>query len=329
MIFYSLRETALIVLAAIVLDWWLGDPRRLPHPVVAIGKLIATLERGLRSASVSSASVLRWRGVLLTAVVTVASFAATWCLCALLTRLHPWLGYAAHAWLISTTFAVKGLKDAAMSVYVPLGRGEIATAREHVGYIVGRDTADLDASEISRAAVETVAENTVDAFVSPIVFALIGAAPLAMFYRATNTLDSMVGYNNDKYRDFGWASARWDDVMNYVPARWAGWLLALAALLRRGMSAGQSRKAVRRFARLHPSPNSGIPESAVAGALGIALGGTNRYGGVPSRRAQLGWAIRPLDREDIMGAVRLLYGVSYLLAGGVLCAVFVAWFVYR
>lgn len=365
MIFYSWPEILGMVLAAIAIDWWLGDPRRLPHPVVGIGKLIALLERRLaigpdaategaipigqggatadprigRKAALDQDSASdfqrgkklanrkRRRGVLLAAIVTLASFAATWAIGALLGRIHPWLGYLAHAWLISTTIAVKGLKDAAMLVYEPIVRGDLATARKHVGYIVGRDTADLDESEVSRAAVETVAENTVDAFVSPILFALLGAAPLAMFYRAANTLDSMVGYKNDKYRDFGWASARLDDVLNYLPARLTGWLLAFAALPRRGMSASGALRAVRRFARLHPSPNSGIPESAVAGAIGIQLGGTNRYGSVVSERARMGWANRPLDREDIPRAVRLLYGVSYLIAGGCLCALIVKLFV--
>lgn len=333
MIFYSLPEILGIVLAAIALDWWIGDPRRLPHPVVGIGKLISAFERWLANHAASRASPgrklairKRWRGVLLAAIVTSVSFAATWAIGALLGRIHPWLGYLAHAWLISTTIAVKGLKDAAMLVHEPLARGDMATARKHVGYIVGRDTAGLDESEVSRAAVETVAENTVDAFVSPILFALLGAAPLAMFYRAANTLDSMVGYKNDKYRDFGWASARLDDGLNYLPARFTGWLLALAALLRRGMSASGALRAVRRFARLHPSPNSGIPESAVAGALGIQLGGTNRYGSVVSERARMGWPNRWLEREDIVRSIRLLYGVSYLVAGGCLCALIVALF---
>ncbi len=365
MIFYSLPEILGMVLAAIALDWWLGDPRRLPHPVVGIGKLISALERrlaisqdavtegaipvgqggatdeansdkklviGQGGATVDPqrgkklASRKRRRGVLLAVIVTAASFAATWAIGTLLGRIHPWLGYLAHAWLISTTIAVKGLKDAAMLVYEPIARGDMAAARKHVGYIVGRDTAELDEAEVSRAAVETVAENTVDAFVSPILFALLGAAPLAMLYRAANTLDSMVGYKNDKYRDFGWASARLDDALNYLPARLTGWLLALAALLRRGMSARGARRAERRFARLHPSPNSGIPESAVAGALGIQLGGTNRYGSIVSERARMGWATRPLDREDIPRTVRLLYSVSYLIAGGCLCALIVMLF---
>lgn len=324
MIFYSPSEVLLMVIAAIVIDWWIGDPKRLPHPVIWIGRLISLLETMLRKGPKHNERV---QGVLLTVTVTLVSFAAVWAVCALLALIHPWLGYAAHTWLISTTIAVKGLKDAAMLVYEPLVRGDLENARKYTGYIVGRDTARLDESEAARAAVETVAENTVDAFVSPIVYALIGAAPLAMLYRATNTLDSMTGYKNDKYIRFGWASARWDDVMNYAPARLTGWLLAAACWMRPGMSASSALKAVRRFARQHPSPNSGIPESAVAGALGIELGGTNYYGGVVSERARMGWPRRPLSREDIKGAVQLLYGVSYWTAGGCLCALLlIFWF---
>lgn len=351
MIFYSWQETLLVVLAAIVIDWLAGDPRKLPHPVIGIGKLISALDHRWREraggdsqlsagaipaanrAGASPAAIedgkqqvlgLRMRGIGLAGFVTSVAFAAAWCICAACAWIHPWLGYAAHAWLVSTTIAVKGLKDAALLVYAPLAAGDMAKARQHVGFIVGRDTAELDEPEVVRATVETVAENTVDAFVSPVIFALLGAAPLALFYRAANTLDSMVGYNNARYRYFGWASAQLDDVLNFMPARLTGWLLAIAAGLRRGMSARRARLSVRRFAKLHPSPNSGIPEAAVAGALGVQLGGTNRYGGVVSERARLGWAIRPLEKGDVPRAIRLLYDVSYLVAGGCLCAYIVA-----
>lgn len=315
MIFYTFPEMLTILLAAIVLDWWIGDPRSIPHPVIVIGKFIRFMEIRLRNGKGDRA-----KGVLLTATVTLTSFASVWLICAAAHWIHPWLGYAAHTWLIATTLAVKGLKDAAMLVFEPLRMGDLASARVSVGYIVGRDTDGLDESQVSRAAVETVAENTVDAFVSPIVYALLGAAPLAMLYRAANTLDSMVGYKDDRYRHFGWASARWDDVMNYVPARLTGLLLAIVCLFTRGLSAADAVKAMWKFARLHPSPNSGIPESAVAGALGIELGGVNRYRGVISERARLGWPKRLINMIDILHTVKLLYGVSYLIAGGLLCA---------
>jgi adenosylcobinamide-phosphate synthase len=146
-----------------------------------------------------------------------------------------------------------------------------------------------------------------------------------MLYRAANTLDSMVGYRSDKYLYFGWASARWDDIMNWLPARLTGGLLVAAAALHKGCSAVRAARAVLRFARLHPSPNSGIPESAVAGALGIELGGINVYHGRTSERARMGWPLRQRHKEDILLTVRLLYGVSFLIAGGLLCALCWAW----
>ena len=324
MIWGSARDSLLIALLAIAVDALVGDPARLPHPVVGIGKLISRLERLLLRTGLPPAA-LRARGTALALTVTVVSGGLAWAAVALAASVHPWLGIAANVWLVSTTLAVKGLKQAAWRVYEPLKQGNLPEAREQVRWIVGRDTDDLSEKEVTRAAVETVAENTVDAFVSPLFFALLGGAPLAMLYRAANTLDSMVGYRNDKYRYFGWASARLDDALNWLPARAAGWLLALAAAARKGASAAAARRAVRRFAKLHPSPNSGIPESAVAGALGVELGGTNRYGGVPSERARMGWPTRELRADDIADAVGMLYGVRYWIAGGLLCAWLAGW----
>ncbi len=240
--------------------------------------------------------------------------------------IHEWLGYLVSTWFISTTIAIKGLKDAAYLVYNPLRTGNLADARKYTGYIVGRDTDELGEEELTRAVVETVAENIVDAVIAPLFYALIGGAPLAMLYRASNTLDSMVGYRNDRYRHFGWASARWDDAMNWIPARLTGLLLILVALLQPGLSAKRAAAAIRRFAHLHPSPNSGIPESAVAGALGIELGGLNVYGGAASERARLGWPLRPRTQQDIVYAVRMLYGVSFVVMGGLLCILLVLFY---
>jgi adenosylcobinamide-phosphate synthase len=232
--------------------------------------------------------------------------------------IHPWAGYAVTAWFIATTIAVKGLKDAAMLVYKPLIDGRLDEARKYTGYIVGRDTHDLSEKEAARATVETVAENTVDAFVSPILFALLGGAPLAMLYRAANTLDSMVGYRNETYIHFGWCSARLDDLLNYIPARVTGMLMILTAWIMPGMSAKRSWQAIRSFAALHPSPNSGIPESAFAGAAGVQLGGVNRYFGVVSERARMGWPTRELEPQDIGRAVKMLYGVCFIILTGML-----------
>ncbi|RKN72948.1 adenosylcobinamide-phosphate synthase CbiB [Paenibacillus ginsengarvi] len=325
MLLYSLQETAWMALAAIAVDWIVGDPRWPTHPVIWIGRLIKRLEKLLRrgeTAAARSPVRIKLTGVMLTVLTIGAAFSVMLAILLVCRWVHPWLGYAANIWFISTTLAVKGLRDAAMLVYRPLAEGHLLDARKYVGYIVGRDTESLDEPEIVRATVETVAENTVDAFVSPIVFALLGGAPLAILYRAANTLDSMVGYKNDKYRHFGWASARLDDVLNYIPARLTGLMIVIVCLFGRGLSAKRAVRAIFRFASLHPSPNSGIPESATAGAIGIELGGLNRYGEVVSDRARMGWPLRERRRDDILLTIRICYGVSYLAAGGLLCAIF-------
>lgn len=304
-----------MLIGAIVLDWLIGDPRWLPHPVIIIGKWISYLEKKLWPGQAKKRN-----GTIFTLIVITTSFLFTWTLSAASLWIHPWLGYVVNTWLIATTIAIKGLKDAAMLVHEPLTRGDLTEARKYTGYIVGRDTEELDEHELARATVETVAENTVDAVVSPLFYALLGAAPLAMLYRTVNTLDSMVGYRNAKYLQFGWASARLDDVLNWIPARVTGLMLVAVSWSFRSVSAARAWKAIRTFAHLHPSPNSGIPEAAVAGGLGIQLGGLNHYGGVKSERARLGWPTRPIVKEDIIHTVRLLYGVSYLVMGGLLCA---------
>lgn len=326
MLFFSWEETLWMSAAALAVDRIVGDPKRLVHPVVLFGRWIRFFEHRMFVASTARHSF--FRGLLLCASTTIGAGAAAWGIVAAAWAVHPWLGYAANTWLISTTIAWKGLRDAGLQVYVPLSEGRLAEARTYTGYIVGRDTRELDEAECSRAAVETVAENTVDAVVSPVVFALLGGAPLAFVYRAANTLDSMVGYRNERYEWFGKASARLDDALNYVPARLTSLLLACAAAVA-GRNPGNGVRALRAvaaFARLHPSPNSGIPESAVAGALGIRLGGVNIYNGVPSRRATLGWGKRPLEPKDIERTVALLEWSGALLTGGIICTVaFVTW----
>lgn len=317
MIFYSLSEMGIMLAAAIVVDWLIGDPRWPVHPVIRIGNGIRFLEKRFYR-SVDSPLAKRRTGLLLAAVIPLAAALLMWGIIAVAQWIHPWLGYGLTIWFISTTIAVKGLKDAAMLVYTALRQGRLDHAREYTGRIVGRETAGMDEREASRATIETVAENTVDALVSPLCWALIGGAPFAMLYRAVNTLDSMVGYRNERYEDFGKASARLDDGLNYVPARLTGWLLLLAGVLRREMSPRRGRRAVLAHAKGHPSPNSGIPEAAVAGLLGIELGGRNMYFGQPSERARMGWPLRPIEAEDIRRSVVLLYGVSLIiLLGGV------------
>jgi len=306
------------VIAAYLLDLIIGDPRKIPHPVVIIGKGIDLMEKYLRRWLVPLFG-LKAAGVVLTCVIVGLTYVIMWVIAAEAARINGWLGLAVSIWFISTTVAVKGLGDAAMDIYVLLRNGDIPEARRKVGWIVGRDTGRLNEAEITRATVETVAENLTDGIIAPIFFAFIGGAPLAMAYKAVNTLDSMVGYKNEKYRELGWASARFDDLCNYIPARLTGFMLLLTFVLL-GKPVRPVLRVVVRDAPRHPSPNSGIPEAAVAGALGVRLGGINCYGGIESFRAHMGDPLEDLGKEHILSTIRIMHITSGLtvLLGAVL-----------
>lgn len=307
------------VLAAYLLDLIIGDPRKIPHPVVIIGKGISLTEKYLRRWAAPLIG-LKASGVVLTCIIVGSTYAIMWAITTGATRISEWLGLAVSIWFISTTLAVKGLGDAAMEIYALLSNGDLTEARRKVGWIVGRDTGHLNEGEITRATVETVAENLADGVIAPLLFAFIGGAPLAMAYKAVNTLDSMVGYKNDKYRELGWASARFDDLCNYIPARLTG-LMLLVTFVFLGKPVRQVLRVVLRDAPSHPSPNSGIPEAAVAGALGIRLGGINYYGGVESFRAHMGDPREELEKRHILSTVRIMRvasGLTVLLGAGLI-----------
>ncbi|KQL44647.1 cobalamin biosynthesis protein [Brevibacillus choshinensis] len=301
---------ALIVGAAYLIDRVVGDPRGLTHPVVIIGWWISRLE-GVIRALVKKEEHLKIAGLLFPLLIVSGSYMVVWLIVWAAASIHPVLAWVLSAWLISTTIATKGLADAGLTIAKHLVAGDWTQARRSLSMVVGRDTEHLDESEICRGAVETVAENIVDAIVSPLIYAAIGGAPLAMAYRAANTLDSMVGYKNEKYKNLGWASARFDDVLNYIPARFTALLLVIASKLQQ-LDWEQCWTIIRRDAHLHPSPNSGLPEAGVAGALGVQLGGLNFYQGIPSDRARMGDSHRPLHAGDIQSTVRLMYLVSLL-----------------
>jgi adenosylcobinamide-phosphate synthase len=320
MIFFDIKEILMMLMIAILLDWMIGDPRWIKHPVTIMGAFIKWLEQKLYLQAVANDRAHKIRGLLLLFAVSGISFLFMWMVICFATMIHPWVGYVLNTWFISTAIACKGLKDAALQVYHPLIKQDLKAARYAVSMIVGRDTEHLDEPEVVRATVETVAENTVDAFISPIIFAFIGGASLAIFYRAVNTLDSMVGYKNTKYIHFGWASARCDDWCNWIPARLTGWLLSFIALQKYGnVIFLRTLRSIRTFAHLHPSPNSGIPESAVAGAIGVELGGNNQYGEITSQRAKMGWPLQMLQAKHILEVNAMLYWVSYYVFGGFLC----------
>ena len=304
---------------ALLLDRLIGDPPWLPHPVGWMGKWIAFVERKLNRPPTAKAAQ-RVRGCLLTLSTVGWAGGASWGLLWLVHTVSPWLAVALNVTLVWTTIAWKGLVEAGHRVYQKLQAHGIEAARAEVGMIVGRDTQNLSEPEVVRATVETLAENIVDAIVAPVFFACIGGAPFALFYRAANTLDSMVGYKNERFRDFGWCSARLDDVLNYIPARLTLWLLWVGLWLLK-MNPVRAYQTMRQDARKHPSPNSGIPESMVAGALGVQLGGTNFYGGQPSFRAVMGRSLRPLEGRDILRVERVVHVTVWglwvlLLLGG-------------
>lgn len=296
---------------AYIWDRLLGDPRWLPHPVIAIGRCISGMERFLRKAAPKN---LKAAGFMLPLVIVGGAFGVTWLLLWALSLIHPWLAWGAEALLIATTIAVKGLQEAGMNVYRKLAEGDMDGARYETSMIVGRDTAELDEPELVRATVETVAENIVDAVISPLFYALLGGAPLAMAYRAVNTLDSMVGYKNEKYEQLGFASAKLDDLANWIPARITACLIAASAWLFRIGDAKRAIQTARSDAKKHPSPNSGWPEASVAGALHIRLGGFNVYKGVRSFREYMGEPLEILAAKHIPASCRILRGTSLLFA---------------
>ncbi len=305
-----------IPIVAVVLDLLLGDPRWLPHPVIMIGRMIAFLEGLLRRCVMSE----RLGGILLLLFTVSLTYGIALAAVATASAVHPSAGIAVSALMAWTALAARSLHRESGLVAAALERGDLPEARRYLSYIVGRDTADLDEPEIWRATVETVAENGSDGVIAPLFFLLLGGPPLALAYKAINTLDSMVGYKNDRYLRFGWASARCDDLANYLPARLTGLLMVLVAPLC-GFSFRNSWRIMARDGRNHASPNSGVPEAATAGALGVQLGGTNSYFGRPVVKPTIGDPVRPLDRDAWRGAVRLMYGAEGVLLAGWLAAV--------
>ncbi|MGI9953220.1 adenosylcobinamide-phosphate synthase CbiB [Moorellaceae bacterium AZ2] len=298
---------------ALLLDILVGDPRRLPHPTEIMGRGIVLLEKGLRPwAHTPNRQYLA--GMLIEILIVGLSWGFTWVLVHLVKGWSSFAGTLLSAWLLSTTIAARGLAVAAWGIASSLQKGDPAAARRQVALIVGRDTQTLNESEIARATIESVAENTSDGVIAPLFYALIGGVPLAMAYRAVNTLDSMLGYKNERYLYLGRVAARVDDVANFIPARLTACLLCLAAFLFNGRGR-QAWQTVRRYGRCHPSPNSGYPEAAVAGALGLRLGGVNYYHGRPEERPFIGEGETALRAHHITQAVRLM-GVALALFVG-------------
>lgn len=299
-----------------ILDLFFGDPRWMPHPVKFIGYLIKKLESLFRRFFKSNQKLA---GLFFAFFIVFFVWLISFALIKKATEAGVIFGISVSSFLIYASLAIKDLKIESMEVVYALKKNNLSLAREKLSMIVGRDTNNLSEQEIIRATVETVAENTVDGIIAPLFYAFIGGAPLALAYKATNTLDSTVGYRNDRYRDFGWASARLDDLANFIPARISAVVLPIVSWLL-GKDGLASLKIVFRDSRKNPSPNSGIPEAAVAGALGVQLGGLNFYNSKAILKPFIGDDINALESGHIKESIKISYISSalFLIIGVVL-----------
>lgn len=294
------------IVAGFILDLLFGDPHWLPHPICLIGNLIGFLEKNLRRIFAFSNAALFFGGALMVILVLFLSYFIPYLILAEASKISVWLAFALETLMFYQIFATKCLKDESMKVYEALKNHDINEARVKLSWIVGRDTKNLTEEEITRGAVETVAENTADGIVAPMFYMFIGGAPLAFLYKGINTMDSMVGYKNDKYLYFGRCAAKLDDLANLIPARITGIAMILAAYLL-NLDAKQAWKTFWRDRYNHLSPNSAMTESVAAGALNIQLGGGHFYFGKWVPKATIGDDIRDVRADDIITVNNLLY----------------------
>ncbi|MCL6591327.1 MAG: adenosylcobinamide-phosphate synthase CbiB [Firmicutes bacterium] len=321
------------ILAAYILDAAVGDPPWLPHPVRLIGWLIGKTERRLWAIIQHMSGPKEKKeliaGAVLTFWIVAVSFTVAFAILAAAKQAHPVFFHAVNIYFLYSALAGRCLADESLKVYRSLKRNSISEAREQTGMLVGRDTKNLDQEEIIRAIVETTAENTVDGVLSPLFFIFLGSlfgigAPLVYAFKAASTLDSMIGYLNERYLYFGRVSAKLDDALNYIPARLSGMLIPVAAFFC-GKGFRRSFQTMLRDRRNHQSPNCAYPEAAVAGALGVRLGGTNIYFGRPVEKPAIGDALKDLELRDIPDTVKIMWMASFLaLAIGMVLSMILA-----
>ena len=303
------------ILAAVGLDLMLGDPRWLPHPVRFIGRLALGLETPMRRLIRQP----RIAGIATVVLVVGSAGFTTWGLIRLAGLVQPLAGDIVSVILIYTTIAAHDLARHSLAVFRPLVSGQLPEARNRLSMIVGRDTAGLDTPEITRATVESVAESTVDGVTAPLFFACVGGPVAAMVYRAINTLDSTFGYKTERYLHFGWASARLDDAANFIPARVTAPVMAAAAGLL-WLRPVQALRILLRDGKNHGSPNAGLAEAAMAGALGVQLGGVNYYEGESLAKPTIGDPAIPLAPRHILQANLLMFTTAGLFLAAALAA---------
>ena len=303
--------TLIAIVAGFILDLIFGDPHSLPHPICLIGNLISFLERNLRKIFGFSNNGLLFGGGVLVLIVISTCFALPYALLYLAGMVNPWLAFALETLMFYQIFATKCLRDESMKVYYALQKGDLDEARLMLSWIVGRDTKNLTEAEVTKGAVETIAENTADGIIAPMFYMFLGGAPLAFLYKGINTMDSMVGYKNEKYLYFGRCAAKLDDVANFIPARITG-LLMIGAAYFLNLDVQGAWKTFWRDRYNHLSPNSAMTESVAAGALNIQLGGGHFYFGKWVHKDTIGDDIRPVKAEDIVATNNLLYMTAIL-----------------
>ena len=296
---------------AFLIDALIGDPRSKFHPVVLMGNLISLMEKFLRRDSDGYVKKICMGGILVTAVLAVSYGVGVLILLLVNLAGSYTLKILVEALVLSFMISPRSLAEAGREIYFLLTRENLIEARRKVGWIVGRDTEHLNEAEVVRATIETVSENTVDGIISPLFYFAIGGLPLAIAYRAVNTMDSMLGYKNEKYLYFGRVAARLDDVANFIPARITAILFIVSAFIL-NLDYKKAFEMMKRDASKHPSPNGGYAEATVAGALNIQLGGINSYFGVPHFRAYMGDPIEPLNSQHILLTIRLMYTATII-----------------
>ena len=303
----------MIALAAgFLIDLIVGDPRWLYHPVCLIGNLIALLEKQIRKIFPKTDRGELAGGCLEVLLVCLLSGGIPLGILVVLYRIAPWLGLVLETFWCYQLLATKSLKTESMKVYDRLKNGTLDEARYAVSMIVGRDTQSLTEEGVTKAAVETVAENTSDGIIAPMLYMAIGGVPLMFLYKGINTMDSMLGYKNEKYLYFGRCAAKLDDVVNYIPSRISGWLMVAASFLT-GMDGRNAAKIYLRDRHNHASPNSAQTEAVMAGALDVQLAGNAWYFGKLYEKPTIGDPIRPVEVEDIRRANHLLYAAAVLV----------------
>jgi adenosylcobinamide-phosphate synthase len=302
------------IILAYILDLFLGDPINLPHPIVGFGKIIHVFDKKL-----NRKGKLRLKGAIVTISLCMATYLSFWFLMEYSKKINLYIFLILNALFLFYGLANKTLIKEAKNVFNSLKTGGIFQGRKQLSRIVGRDTSKLSENQIKTAVLETLSENLSDGVVAPLLYYLLGGIPAMMTYKMINTLDSMIGYKNEKYLKFGWFAARLDDVANLIPARLTAFLMALVSLSIR------SFKFIFKYGKAHSSPNSGYPESALAGILNCRFGGPNIYDGINVNKAYIGINQRDINQQDLDKTVRINHSVCLIMIILICLNVYFCW----